>query len=105
MKVVYVAGPYRSKSLDGVWQNVMHARMRACELWYQGYAVICPHTNSIFMDNDLSGDPEVFLAGDLEILGRCDAIYMLSTWEASVGATAELEYAKAHGLEVLYETG
>ena len=101
MKVAYVAGPYRSPL--GVWgirQNIAKATEIARELWLQGYAVICPHANTAFMDG-IDTD-EIFLKGDLAILERCDLIVMIPGWEKSMGATAELEFAKSRGLEVKY---
>ena len=49
-KLAYVAGPYRSKlGRLGILINIMRARKIARLLWKQGYAVICPHSNSAFM--------------------------------------------------------
>ena len=44
-----------------------------------------------------------FLDGDLEILKRCDVIYMLKGWYRSQGSTAELELAKKLKKEIIYE--
>ena len=101
MKVIYVAGAYRSNSWNGVWENINHARTVARRLWLEEWAVICPHANTIFMDGeDTDG---VFLKGDLEILRRCDAIYMLNNWKGSEGARGELELATVLDLEVYFE--
>lgn len=101
MKLVYVSGAYRSNCPNGVWENINRAREAAVKLWNQGYAVICPHTNSIFMDG--VNTDTTFLDGDLEILRRCDCIYMLKGWYKSQGATAELELAKHLNKEIIYE--
>ena len=74
MNVIYVAGPYRSDSENGVFENIMRARAKAHELWLEGWVVICPHMNTAFMTGD---NPQMYLDGSLEILNRCDAIYML----------------------------
>lgn len=103
MKVIYVAGAYRGGSMNKTFQNIMKARDVAQRLWYQGWAVICPHTNSFFMDESNEGSPEIFLPGDLEILSRCDAIYMLKGWRDSEGATGELDLAQKLGLDIYYE--
>jgi len=102
LKVIYVAGKYRANSDNGVFDNIIHARREAVKLWNQNWAVICPHTNSMFMGSRLGGD-EKFIEGDLEILSRCDAIFMLSGFSHSVGAMIELEKAKELGLEIYYE--
>ena len=100
MKVVYVAGPYRSKEgINGICKNIDAAKQVSRELWGMGLAVVCPHTNSALMDGpDL--DDSVFLDGDLEILARCDAIIMIANWESSSGACNEREFAIQEGLEV-----
>jgi len=79
----------------------MHARRAAVKLWREDWAVICPHTNTMFMGSRL-GD-KMFLDGDLEIVKRCDAIYMLRGWTDSIGAKRELEVAVENNLEVRYE--
>ena len=101
MKVIYIAGPYRSDCENGVFENIVGARRVAVRLWQEGWAVICPHTNSFFMGSRLGDDK--FIEGDLEILSRCDAIYMLDGWRDSKGVKAELEKAKELGLEIWKE--
>lgn len=39
----------------------------------------------------------------MALLSLCDTIYMLKGYEQSKGAMQELEYAKEHGYEVVYE--
>lgn len=99
MKLLYVAGPYRSK--DGMWgvhQNIQRAKEVAANLWRMGFAVICPHANTAFMDG--LGTDEMFLNGDLEMVKRCDGVVMLSGWEESTGATKERQFAKDLGMPV-----
>ena len=103
MRVIYVAGKYRADTENGVFENIIHARREAQRLWQKGWAVICPHTNSMFMGSMLAN--EVFMQGDLEIVRRCDAIYMLSNYKDSEGALRELELAKELGLKIYYEHG
>jgi len=101
MKVIYIAGAYRNGSEWGLVENIRHAEREAIKLWQNGYAVICPHKNTAHFGG-LCPDG-VWLDGDIEILKRCDVIYMLSNWQSSVGAKRELEVAIENGLEVRYE--
>ena len=101
MRVIYVSGKYRGKSENEVFENIMRARSAAVKLWDEGWSVICPHTNTMFMGSKL-GD-KAFMEGDLEILARCDAIYMLKGWEESEGARQELALAESLELEIQYE--
>ena len=101
MKVVYIAGPYRADSPHGIVQNIRRAEAVALKYWLKGCAVICPHKNTALFDG--AAPDHVWLDGDLEILGRCDAIVMMDGWRKSKGAIAELAYAKRQGLEVVYD--
>jgi hypothetical protein len=101
MKIAYIAGPYRSETIWGIKENIRRAEKAALKYWLKGYAVICPHKNSAFFDG--AAPDEVWLNGDLEILKRCDVIVMIDGWEWSTGAKDELEKARAHGLEVIFD--
>lgn len=108
MKLIYVAGPFRSVGYNGqqncwgIQVNVMHAMALALEVWRRGHAALCPHANTMFYQN--AAADEVWLEGDLEMLRRCDAILLTDNWERSSGARAEAEFAKSIGLPVLYDT-
>lgn len=105
MKVVYVAGRYRGKGEWRIWQNIQHASEEARKLWLKGYAVICPHRNTMFFGTGRTKDADIWITGDLEILARCDAIYMLKGWKQSVGARMEYRLAKDLGKEIMFEDG
>ena len=97
MKVIFVSGPYRGN----VESNIIKARRVAIALWQQGWAVFCPHTNTANFDGECSDD--VWLKGDIEILKRCDAIYMMSTWKDSKGAEEEYRIALELGKEIIFQ--
>jgi len=103
MKVMYVAGKYRADSWNGVYENILHARQEARKLWLAGWAVICPHANTYFMDGAGGETDGIFLAGDLELIRRSDAIYMLEGWKDSVGAKEEYELALELNMPIYYE--
>jgi hypothetical protein len=110
MKVIYVAGKYLGKSNWETYLNIHKARVAAEKLWNDGWAVICPHSNTAFFDgsgvedkNNPNGNWAMWLNGDLEILARCDAIYVLDNWEESKGATMELYEARRLGLQVIFQ--
>jgi hypothetical protein len=106
MKIAYVAGPYRGKSkikLIHKWQvifNIIRARDVAKELWKQGYAVICPHSNTALFDGIVPD--EVVLDGDIEILKRCDLIVMIPGWRQSTGSLNELRIAQKWNIKAYY---
>lgn len=102
MRVIYVAGPYRSS--HGVWgiqQNIKAAARVARELWLMGFAPICPHTNTGLMDGPDIPD-RTFLDGDLEQMRRCDLVVVLPGWQLSVGTQGEIAEAERIGMTVYY---
>jgi hypothetical protein len=97
-RVLYVAGPYRGD----VQANIQAARYAAMELWRQGWAVVCPHANSGYMDVDGGIDDDTFLRGDLAILERCDEMVVLPGWQDSAGTKTEIAHAYKHGVRLWF---
>src|SRR5690554_6834730 len=97
--IAYVAGPYGADSREEQLKNIFAARDLAKKLWKQGYAVICPHSNSGLMDGTVGED--IFLAGYLKILEQCDIVFFLPNWRKSEGAVAEYEHANRCGIKTL----
>lgn len=91
MKLLYVAGPYRSDTLNGIAENIAKARQVALEIWQAGGYALCPHMNTALMDGAVT--VEHILEGDFEMLRRCDGIVMLPGWEQSEGAKMERKEA------------
>ena len=100
MKVIFISGPYRAKTEWELIEHIREAEKAAIELWKKGWAVFCPHKNTAHFGGLC--DDSVWLKGDLEILKRCDAIYMIEGWKDSAGAQKELIIAKENGLEIYY---
>jgi hypothetical protein len=101
-KVIYVAGPYRALTEYEIKQNIERAEKIAIELWKLGWAVICPHKNTAFFDGNIPD--HLLLEGYLQILKRCDAIFMMPGWECSEGAAIEYIHAKfIYRLEIFDE--
>jgi hypothetical protein len=108
MKVVYVAGPitaYNSKGQWDCWTSENYVRQAeevALRLWLAGIAAICPHTMGRFWNGVEGASHEMWLAGDKEIIRRCDAIVVCPGWKKSVGTNEEIAYALSHGIPVFY---
>lgn len=100
---LHIAGPFRGKNNWEQEQNIRRAETLALGVWLLGAACVCPHTNTRFYQG--AAPDHVWLDGDLEILKRCDAILMTKDWPRSQGATAELAFAREHGLEVFESLG
>ena len=103
MKVVYVSGPIRSKwGRLGRWLNLWRGRRAAIQLWKAGFAVICPHLNSVTLR--CSVDEDKLIDGDCYIVPKCDFIVMIGGWKTSKGAVREYETAGMVDLPIYLST-
>jgi len=109
MNVAYVSGPYRAPTIEGIGRNIEAAREVAKALWRQGWAVICPHSNTAFFDgildpDDPSADAQGFLCGDLALVDRLepgsDVLVLEGDWPSSRGSVGERSQAINNGIEV-----
>jgi hypothetical protein len=101
MKIVFVVGPFRGKNAWEIEQNIRRAEAAALQIWRAGIAVICPHTNTRFFQGAAPDD--LWLAGDLEILRRCDAVFCLPGWDGSEGSIGEAHLADSIGIPVFFD--
>lgn len=100
MKVVYIAGPFRGPNAWEIEQNVRRAEALALEVWQLGCAAICPHANTRYFQG--AAPEALWLAGDLEILRRCDAVLVTPDFGRSSGAMVEVAVAEDAGLPVFH---
>lgn len=102
MKLVYISGKYTDPR--GSWyvhKNIEKAKEVARFFMLEGFAVICPHAMSAFMDCEQMGW-SAWLAIDEEIVKRCDVVALLPDWENSKGAVEEKKYAEENGKTIWY---
>lgn len=102
MKVAFICGPYRAKTISGVVANIRYAERFAKLYWKEGYVVICPHLNSALFDGILPDT--LFLKGAKELLKRSGVIVLIPGWENSKGSIDELQFAKKLGKEIIEES-
>jgi len=97
MTLIYIAGKYTGDQAE----NVRKAVMAGDRLLEKGYIPYIPHLSHLW--HLISPhDYETWIKIGLAILERCDAIFMVSGWEESIGAKKELDFAQSIGLEVIY---
>jgi len=92
MKLIYIIGPFRAENVWLIEQNIRRAEEAALKLWKNGFAVICPHTNTHFFAGSIPD--ENFLTGYLEILKRCDAALCIEGYTTSIGSCNEINFCK-----------
>lgn len=96
MKIIYIAGPYRARTVVGVGLNILRARRAALFVWRRGGVALCPHLNTAFFDGH--APDETWIEGDLELLQRCDAVWTIEGWDRSAGSLVEDAVAYAADL-------
>jgi len=101
-KLLYVAGPY---SIGDPQENIRRAEMVSVNLLRSGFHVITPHKNTAGYEKYEDGNLtyETWIKLDLDLLSRCDAIYVMVNSEISHGVKKEIEFARAMGMPVIYE--
>lgn len=98
MPIVYIAGPYRAPTEIAVERNIRAAEEAAAVVWQAGGAALCPHKNTAHMGGVVPD--AAFLAGDIEMLRLCHAVFMVGPWLRSEGATGERAAAKRAGIPI-----
>jgi hypothetical protein len=104
VKVLYISGPYRGRDAWAREGNVRRAEAVALEVWALGIAALCPHTMTRFYGNDVLPEA-IWLAGDLELMTRCDGVLAMEGWLDSTGSRIEVRYAKERGIPVFLSVG
>ena len=103
MKVIYIAGQYRSERGEYyVRMNIRAAEQAALFVWINGGVALCPHKNTAGFGGAHGLPGKTWLIGDLELVARCDALWALPGWDTSEGATIEVEHAKSQEITILY---
>ena len=88
MKAVYVAGPFRAKSRWEVFKNKYQALSAGLVVWKLGGVPLIPHC--LGYDIEWEIPDEMALAGVMELMRRCDAVYVIGR---SKGVDAEVDEA------------
>ena len=90
MKIVFISGRYSAATYLEVDENIAECRKVAAWLAERGIGFWAPHLHSAHFEAITPDVPNTFWRElDLKFLPVCDAMYMLSGWEESMGATAE----------------
>jgi len=99
-KLVYVAGKYSAPSPYLVQRNIDHARYYAQEIALLGGYPVTPHLTTAHFDGIQTYD--WWCDTTLELMRRCDAVFMLPAWGESKGARGEHMEALKLKLPVFY---
>lgn len=97
--LIYVAGKIRGDSKYSIVRffqmiyNVYRAWKTSLSIWRMGFTPIVPHMNSFLVNYFTELDRDDFIYRDLEILNKCDALFMMDNWKDSIGAKREHGHA------------
>lgn len=93
---------YISGSISGKKDYKKRFKAAQKRLERRGYEVVNPADIGTLLPE--SFEYGEYMAVDLLLLSRCDAIYMLEGWEDSTGAKAELSVAKQRNCITFFES-
>lgn len=91
--MIYIAGPYKHRTPEGVARNIEAARRVAAYYAARGDMVYCPHMHSARLAD--AADEAYWLRHGMDMLSRCDAIHLLPAWKKSVGSQVEALFARS----------
>lgn len=98
-KVIYISGPITENARYIEYDNCLHARQWAQMVIQAGAAVHCPHLVYLCGLIDLV-EYEDFIAMDIAIIRKCDAILMIGAWAGSKGCMIEYNAAQEAGIPI-----
>ena len=99
---------YISLPLSGLDESVQRekAEQISTMLSEMGYLkIINPFRIGDWLKASINREPtyEEYMQSDLEVLKRCDAIFMCVGWDGSSGCRRKRNKAVNHGQEIIYE--
>ena len=103
MKLIYVAGRFSADDGWGVAQNVHAAEVAARAVLRLGAMPVTPHSIGARMAG--TETQELWRAGTLALMRRCDAVLVLPGYERSVGTLGEIEEARRLNMPLFMPDG
>lgn len=100
-RLLYVIGAYSGD----VENNIKKAENVSINLIRNGFHVITPHKNTSgyekYEDDNITY--RTWTEMDINIMLRCDAVYVMNNWVNSEGSKNEIEIAKKNGMSIYCE--
>ena len=101
MKIYYIAGKYRGKTIHETVENIKKAEDIAIRVWQAGHVALCPHKNCALLDGIVSD--KTFLLGALHLLNVSDGIVIAKDFQESKGTLKEIDFAIEHNIPIFFE--
>lgn len=99
----YICSPYRGVTKEEVEKHIKYAKELTRTVLLHGFGVVTPHlyiTNCL--DDSNPEERKLGLVASLEILKKCDVIYVGQRYGISEGMAAEIKEAEKLGIPVFY---
>lgn len=96
--VLYTIGAFRGACHWEQEKNIRLAEECALRLWHLGAIVLCPHTNTRNFQG--AAPDEIWMEGDLELMRRCDGVFLVPGWKKSKGSLIEVAKAQEWHLHI-----
>jgi hypothetical protein len=95
--LVYVIGAYSKNDSGDIQEHIKQAEFVSIRLLRAGYHVFTPHKNTAnyewYEDDFITY--RTWIEMDLNILSRCDAIFIMDNAKDSKGSQIEIEFAQS----------
>ena len=103
--LLYVTGPYSANETYTEHDHIYRAEQVCISLIRSHFHVISPHKNTAgyekYEDDKITFD--TWIGMDLNILKRCDGLYLFGDYEKSRRAMIELSYARKKNIPVFID--
>lgn len=96
--LIYVAGPFSAPTREGVDANIAVAVRAGIQVAEMGGMPVIPHANTQHPEFERVQSYEFWLAGTLQLLRGCHAVFLIEDWQHSRGATGECSEAQRLGI-------
>lgn len=98
MKLIYIAAPYTTHDEFEKQLNIEAAKYIGYKIAKAGMMPVLPTVNTALFDE--ANSPEFWYEGTLELMRRCDAVYVLDGSDESKGVINEIAIARSMQLPV-----
>ena len=94
--IIYISGPITKDK--NFYNKFIEAEKRLKEA---GYEVINPARIGVMLPK--SFEHKDYMDIDFALIQKCDAIYLLKGWRASIGSVNEVSYARQRDMKIIHE--
>ena len=103
MKIIYISIPISGH--EDTYEQRLDEAVEYVKKMYPDVYIITPKEIAERLEDYQPMKPTYkdYLLADMEAIAHCDAIFMCRGWNDSYGCFAELAFAEAIGLEILYQ--